>query len=55
VAQGFYKRLEESKKLKTRSRDAVAAACIFLACREKGFPRTFKGIDAREGNMLTSF
>ena len=33
-AKSIYKKVEESALLKLRSRDAIAAACVFVACRE---------------------
>jgi len=32
--------------LKGRSNDAIASACIYIACRQDGVPRTFKEICA---------
>jgi len=36
----------ESKALKGRNNEAVAAACLYIACRKEGVPRTFKEICA---------
>eukprot|EP00047_Mylnosiga_fluctuans_P024169 m.154215 g.154215 ORF g.154215 m.154215 type:complete len:326 (+) comp9787_c0_seq3:33-1010(+) len=44
TAKNFYKRIDETKALKSRSRDAIAAACIFLSCRELKNARTIKEI-----------
>uniref|UniRef100_A0A0D9WJC1 TFIIB-type domain-containing protein n=1 Tax=Leersia perrieri TaxID=77586 RepID=A0A0D9WJC1_9ORYZ len=42
-AKQLYKRLEESKSVpRCRNRDAVHAACLFIACRNEGNPRTYK-------------
>jgi transcription initiation factor TFIIB len=38
--------LEKSKAVKTRAQSAVVAAVVFLACRQMGYPRTFKEIRA---------
>jgi transcription initiation factor TFIIB len=42
----FRDALEKSKAVKTRAQSAVVAAVIFLACRQTGYPRTFKEIRA---------
>jgi len=34
----------ESRSLKGRSNDAIAAACLYIACRQEAVPRTFKEI-----------
>jgi len=36
----LYKRVEESKALKGRKTDSVVTACLFIACRQAGVPRT---------------
>lgn len=38
----LYKRVEESKELKGRKTDSVVTACLFIACRQAGVPRTLK-------------
>lgn len=42
----FRDALEKSKAAKTRAQNAVIAAVVFLACRQTGYPRTFKEIRA---------
>lgn len=42
-ASEMYKRLEDQKCTKGRNGDALAAACIYIACRKEGKPRTVKG------------
>ena len=42
----FRDALEKSKAAKTKAQSAVVAAVIFLACRQTGYPRTFKEIRA---------
>eukprot|EP00890_Picochlorum_soloecismus_P003500 jgi/Picsp_1/4150/NSC_01659-R1_transcription initiation factor iib len=37
---------EKSKSAKSRAQSAVVAAVVFLACRQTGYPRTFKEIRA---------
>ena len=32
--------------MKGRSNDAIASACLYIACRQEGVPRTFKEICA---------
>ncbi|KAH7103076.1 cyclin-like protein [Auriculariales sp. MPI-PUGE-AT-0066] len=44
IAKQLYKRADEEKLLKTKSLDAVIAACIFIACRQAHVPRTFREI-----------
>jgi len=39
-----FKEVYESKCLRNRSVPAIAAACIFIACREEQVPRSFKEI-----------
>merc|ERR1711981_310394 len=41
-----FKEVYESKCLKNRSTPAIAAACIFIACREESVARSFKEIVA---------
>lgn len=45
-ARGVYTHIAEAKVLKSRNREAVAAACIFIACKEMKVPRTYKGTAA---------
>jgi len=42
----IFKRVEDSKELKGRKTDDVVAACIFIACRQAGVPRTLKELCA---------
>ena len=41
-AKANFKEVYESKSLKGRSNDAIAAACLYIACRQDSVPRTFK-------------
>lgn len=45
-ANTLFKQVHEQKSLKGRSNDAIAAACLCIACRQEGVPRTFKEICA---------
>merc|ERR1719410_2461024 len=45
-AKANFKEVYESKSLKGRSNDAIAAACLYIACRQESVPRTFKEIVA---------
>jgi len=45
-ANALFKRLHDGKNLKGRSNDAIASACLYIACRQEGVPRTFKEICA---------
>lgn len=42
----FYFQVHDGKNLKGRSNDAKASACLYIACRQEGVPRTFKEICA---------
>ena len=42
-ANTLFKQVNDSRSLKGRSNDAIASACLYLACRQEGVPRTFKG------------
>ncbi|XP_067662635.1 transcription initiation factor IIB-like [Haliotis asinina] len=42
----LFKQVHEGKSLKGRSNDAIASACMYIACRQEGVPRTFKEICA---------
>lgn len=44
LAKKRFKDVYEMKILKGRNNAAIAAACIFIACREQGVPRSFKEI-----------
>lgn len=41
-----YLQVHDGKNLKGRSNDAKASACLYIACRQEGVPRTFKEICA---------
>ena len=41
-ANVLFKMVSDGKNLKGRSNDAIAAACLYIACRQEGVPRTFK-------------
>lgn len=45
-ANTLFKEVYESKTLKGRSNDAIASACLYIACRQEQVPRTFKEICA---------
>lgn len=38
--------MHDGKNLKGRANDAIASACLYIACRQEGVPRTFKEICA---------
>ncbi|KRX44636.1 Patched domain-containing protein 3, partial [Trichinella murrelli] len=42
----LFKQVQETKALKGKNNDAVASACLYIACRKDGVPRTFKEICA---------
>jgi len=45
-ANVLFKMVYEGRHLKGRSNGAIAAACLYIACRQDGVPRTFKEIVA---------
>ncbi|KAI6221556.1 Glycosyl transferase and Zinc finger and Transcription factor TFIIB domain containing protein [Aphelenchoides besseyi] len=45
-AAKIYKNVLDSKALRGKNNEAQAAACLYIACRKAGFPRTFKEISA---------
>ena len=45
-ANNLFKMVHDGKNLKGRSNDAIAAACLYISCRQEGVPRTFKEIVA---------
>uniref|UniRef100_A0A182LZL4 Transcription initiation factor IIB n=1 Tax=Anopheles culicifacies TaxID=139723 RepID=A0A182LZL4_9DIPT len=45
-AKNIFKRVQESSSIKQRSVDAKATACLYIACRQEGVPRTFKELCA---------
>ncbi|PIK46502.1 putative transcription initiation factor IIB [Apostichopus japonicus] len=42
----LFKKVNDQKNLRGRSYNAIAAACLYIACRQEGVPRTFKEICA---------
>lgn len=45
-ANTLFKQVHDGKNLKGRANDAIASACLYIACRQEGVPRTFKEICA---------
>jgi len=45
-ANTLFKMVHDGKNLKGRSNDAIGSACLYIACRQEGVPRTFKEIVA---------
>lgn len=45
-SNNLFKQVHDGKTLKGRSNDAIASACLYIACRQEGVPRTFKEICA---------
>lgn len=45
-ADTLFKQVHVTKSLKGRSNDAIASACLYIACRQENVPRTFKEICA---------
>ncbi|XP_013410080.1 transcription initiation factor IIB-like [Lingula anatina] len=45
-ANTLFKQVHDSKSLKGKSNDAISSACLYIACRQEGVPRTFKEICA---------
>lgn len=48
-AARYFKKVYEQKKLRNRSRIAIASACIYIACRMQGAPRSFKELSTISG------
>jgi len=45
-ANALFKMVHDGRSLRGRSNDAIASACLYIACRQEGVPRTFKEIVA---------
>jgi len=45
-SNNLFKMVHDGRNLKGRANDAIAAACLYIACRQEGVPRTFKEIVA---------
>ncbi|VUZ55205.1 unnamed protein product [Hymenolepis diminuta] len=45
-ANMLFKQVHEAKTLRGRSNEAVCTACLYMACRQEGVPRTFKEVCA---------
>uniref|UniRef100_A0A915KQP4 Transcription initiation factor IIB n=1 Tax=Romanomermis culicivorax TaxID=13658 RepID=A0A915KQP4_ROMCU len=45
-ANSTLKQVVDSRQLKGKNGEAIAAACLYIACRKEGVPRTFKEICA---------
>lgn len=45
-ANNLFKQVHDGKNLRGRSNDAIASACLYIACRQEKVPRTFKEICA---------
>ena len=42
----LFKQVYEKKSLRGHSNEVVCAACLYMACRQEGVPRTFKEVSA---------
>ena len=42
----LFKQVHDGRTLRGRSNEAIASACLYIACRQEGVPRTFKEICA---------
>ncbi len=42
-ANKFFKDVLDTKALKGKNSEAIAASCLYIACRKEQVPRTFKG------------
>jgi len=45
-ANSLFTMVHNARNLKGRSNEAISAACLYIACRQEGVPRTFKEIVA---------
>ena len=41
-ANTLFKMVHDGRSLKGRANEAIASACLYIACRQEGVPRTFK-------------
>lgn len=41
-ANMLFKQVHDTRSLKGRSNDAIASACLYIACRQERVPRSFK-------------
>lgn len=48
-AAGWFRRVYEQKRLRNRPRQAIVSACLYLACRMNGAPRSFRELSAITG------
>lgn len=48
-AAGLFKRVHEQKRLRNRPRLAIVSACIYLACRLQGAPRSLRELSTISG------
>lgn len=44
-AMKLFKDVLDSKALRGKNNEAQAAACLYIACRKEGVPRSFKGLN----------
>lgn len=44
LSMKYFKDVLDSKALRGKNNEAQAAACLYIACRKEGVPRSFKGI-----------
>lgn len=52
-ANFLFKQVHDGRNLKGRSNDAIASACLYIACRQEGVPRTFKVCSFSTSNART--
>ena len=45
-SKNLFKMVYEAQTLKGRTHDAIASACVYIACRQEGVPRSFKELVA---------
>ena len=45
-ANTLFKQVHDTKCMKGKSGDAIASACLYIACRQEAVPRTFKVSDS---------
>lgn len=48
-ASGLFRRVHEQRRLRSRPRLAIVSACIYLACRLQGAPRSFRELSTISG------
>ncbi|ODM87669.1 Transcription initiation factor IIB [Orchesella cincta] len=54
-ANSLFKTIHDGKKLRGRSTDAIASACLCIASRQEGVAQTFKEVYYYNGDLMSRF